>query len=471
MVKKNIELFVKWYISNREGKGVNYLANTYKNNTAIFIEKLNEIGIEFEKSYFINPFEVDLNNISIDSLDLISVKLKERSIEFENYNKKNSNGIPRAILGAKNYLRFLNEIVFRKEELFSPHTKFPYKRDFIQYLQEEENYTTGSSNSYASYVASANKTILKGRFERDFFEIVNECVNKFDDCGIEDLLDLAISIVLKEGDDKNKSKYKSGLLEYKYFLMFSIKNGSLPENIEVLENQNQVETDSEMHFKIKKIEEEGKVDNLVYDKETLADNFTFRMISQDRLYGDVYFPIRFLKKIFYRDKDTKNYFKTMIISQIEDIRMYIDEFEFIAFKEIDTLEIDTEGNVFLTHNNIRSRLFTEDGYSGLKIPLTSFSLRNIVIDHVKPMKEILTENITNLSALLEITNKFKSHGGLKGSGKELQKSFNTVGNQFIDDEIFSLEEVYRIKYDLDFIDNHIKLQLMDWKENLRKNKK
>lgn len=107
-MKNQLVNFIDWYLNlkdNEENKSDYY----FTNNRDKFIEKMNSYSVEFAMAYGFNPFECPKNSIGtiIEKIESVLYPIKNK--EFEEFNQKQSNGIPRAILGKKNYLKFLAE--------------------------------------------------------------------------------------------------------------------------------------------------------------------------------------------------------------------------------------------------------------------------------------------------------------------------------------------------------------------------
>lgn len=97
--------FAKWLLSNAPDSYNQYLGDTMQS----VIERLDEIST-FYPNY--NFFEVDLKNLNqkIQKIRfMFSVKERQKYPKFLEYDKFHSNGIPKAILGKNNYLKFLKE--------------------------------------------------------------------------------------------------------------------------------------------------------------------------------------------------------------------------------------------------------------------------------------------------------------------------------------------------------------------------
>ncbi|MBC5833505.1 hypothetical protein G6N05_01265 [Flavobacterium sp. F372] len=484
MIKK----FIHWYVINNQNKNSNYLKNNFKNDVLLFEEKLEEISNEFYSNYLINPFEIDVDNSNEIELkiNIIKSKLAIKAKGFVQYNKKFGNGIPNALLSKNNYLRFLTELLILKEEKIE-FSNFFLRKEFINYLINEESFTVGSAKSYASYVSSAIKNTLNDNLKIDFFGKIEEhFINSNNSDEIEDLLNLCISIIHKKTINENKSKYKSGLSEYKSFLIslkFDIDLCSIYTSSEVFSKLNLIEktecidlkinlgenNSDDLGLVIREITDENEFIDFEIDKVSLISNFKMRMITQDRLYGDVYFPIRFLKKIFYQKNENKVFFDKFILNQIEEIKIFTSNSgEFILLKNIEGISIKKDKVYVETlenkHRLVYTELAIENQYDILSVP----TLRKIAIDHVVPMKSLLLDFKDKLNGLYNLTELLKSKGITK-SGKESIKQLAKIGNEIIDSDLLLDDEINLIKEDFTFLKDKLELQLMCAKSNLEKN--
>ena len=96
--------FATWLLNNAPESYSNFLGNSIDS----IIEKLNEIDAFFQEK---SLFEVNENNIQ-ENITYVKSKIgrdgRKNNPAFENYDSKRGSGIPKAILGKKNYLKFLN---------------------------------------------------------------------------------------------------------------------------------------------------------------------------------------------------------------------------------------------------------------------------------------------------------------------------------------------------------------------------
>lgn len=99
------EEFAGWLLKNAPESYSNFLGNSIEN----VIEKLNEIDAFFKEK---SLFEINENNIQ-ENITYVKSKIerngRKNNPAFEIYDSKNGSGIPKAIIGKKNYLKFLQE--------------------------------------------------------------------------------------------------------------------------------------------------------------------------------------------------------------------------------------------------------------------------------------------------------------------------------------------------------------------------
>lgn len=126
------EEFASWLLVNAPTSYNYYLGNSVSS----VITRLDEI-----KSFFpnINFFQVNVAKVSelIQSIKfLFSTKERVRHPEFVEYDKLNSNGIPKAVMGKNNYLKFLKERFNLKKE--SRFTWVPTFEEISNYLIDKK---------------------------------------------------------------------------------------------------------------------------------------------------------------------------------------------------------------------------------------------------------------------------------------------------------------------------------------------
>ncbi|ARV12011.1 hypothetical protein BTO09_06470 [Gilvibacter sp. SZ-19] len=108
------EEFAQWLLENAPESYSYYLGNSI----ASVVQRLNEIEAYFpNQSFFeVNPQKVDefIREVQFT----FSKKERNKYPDFIDYDNHHSNGIPKAIMGKKNYVRFLNEKLGEDEKPF-----------------------------------------------------------------------------------------------------------------------------------------------------------------------------------------------------------------------------------------------------------------------------------------------------------------------------------------------------------------
>jgi hypothetical protein len=329
-MKNLIINFVDWYLETNEGKTANFFAKFFKSDRDIFIANLSEYAVEFAMAYGYNPFQVDREN-----LEALKTDLYKKSTSFYTFSESKSNHMPRAILGEKNYLQFLNGL-----------------------------------NTEKATAESLKKPLIRK-------QATNIC-----------------------------------------------------------------------HYR----------------KEELKKIFTFRLITQDRYYEFLYYPISVLKKLFY-NYDRKEFFDNWIDKQIDNIAVYTGQTGKLLFGDVNTLDINDKGSVLI---NGKFKLHTAVAGKDAKEEISTNTLQNIVIDHVVPFEKVLFALKGQLPALQTIHNVLENINKGRISNRD---DLNNAGNYMISNVEFSRQELDNLEKDLNLILGKIQLQLMDRYENLYKRNK
>jgi 5-methylcytosine-specific restriction endonuclease McrBC GTP-binding regulatory subunit McrB len=106
--------FIDWMVANVSGG--NYFEKQFKSNRERFENEINEYELKYKESFNSELFIVSTSNIS-SNINLISDNLYNTSTSFSEYSKNLATGRPKAILGEKNYLKFLNETYLNSKNM------------------------------------------------------------------------------------------------------------------------------------------------------------------------------------------------------------------------------------------------------------------------------------------------------------------------------------------------------------------
>lgn len=259
--------------------------------------------------------------------------------------------------------------------------------------------------------------------------------------------------------------YRTGLKRYMDFVCSLLDEEAQPASAEA-EEETPTATDC-LSETIRAIRPDNasKTSADWYDLEALKKNFTLRLITQDRCYGDVYFPIRLLKTLFGQQRADKAFFQQWINQTLEQIQLHTDKGSF-RLKEVKELSIQTDGQVqVVLKSGITYTLYTAQADGQGFHPIRTTLLRHIVIDHITPMQVLLARLADQLPALRAVTRMMQQVYGGKVNPLDIIAVKNAVLKRK-QTELTSL--IPALKDELRLIQPHTELQLMDRKENSQK---
>lgn len=360
---------------------------------------------------------------------------------------------------------------------------FLLREEFKVWLTTIGQFPLPSAKSYLSYVAGADKTfiissdIIEG--ETNLFELLKVHVESGDTFGMDNAIINIINELYEKNIDKKLNtpistigKWRSALFQYREFLYDYIEtkidtieeeNKITEENnvIENFEDFNLIETSSEDSETI--IVGLEEMSDFVYSKNDLYKNFRFRIITQDRFYNQIFYPIRFIKRFLY-SRGEKQFIDQWVENLLDNIEVHLDNHK-IKLKEITELSISNR-KVFVKHDGISKQVFTKLSDNIKLAPFNVKQLSKIAIDHEKPLFHIMLENMENLKTFDEITVELKKHLSGTVNPKKLKLAYNIVLNS----DIINHLNIENLKKELDFLSSKTNLQLMDSGENGSKNK-
>jgi hypothetical protein len=323
--------------------------------------------------------------------------------------------------------------------------RFFKESNFYNWLIDNNITNEASANSYCSYVNSVNSEL---HFNDEVLKISNNQTSKIYSEMIEEIL----QVLSAKGFDKKINKaertignWKSGIRNYGEFLV----------------NNFQVEQENIVNDEITNKSLLINYETL-YTKQDLYNNFTFRLITQDRFSGSIYFPISFIKMIFYKT-DNRNYFDGWIKNILDNTVIHLENIE-LKLKQISNLYIGDEG-VKMELKNKYYRVYTKHSNNIDKSPFDTKELRGIALDHSKPMSQIMNELKDELFELQKITVKIISK--LK-KRKISRPVLSDISKELISEMYLNKIDINQLKIEMDLISENSNLQLMDTRYNFKK---
>lgn len=350
-----------------------------------------------------------------------------------------------------------------------------FKDDFERYLIDKELFEVNSAKSYSSYVTSAlrDRTIC---IDTDtFFDIIETNKEHHKIKFLIKFIDNVLVFYHKENIEKEIevpqktiSNWKSGLKKYRDYLecklldleqdftntIESIHAGDSP-SIELLQ------------FKSANSIPQGSSSVAIYSKKELIDIFIFRILTQDRCYDHICFPIRLIKRILYKCGQRKA-FDAIILKAINEIEVHVGSGKVLILKDIDELRIDGRSK----HTTVVSGGVTHDVYTpihnGKNTLMRVGSISQISIDHKIPMYDIMTGLIGKLPNIGKLCNTMRAMAGGNLSTSKMRDLYDDI---LEDSNICDKAFVAGLLRELEIIFDKMDLQLMDLSHNSSKGKK
>ncbi len=338
--------------------------------------------------------------------------------------------------------------------------KILLEEEFKDWIISTAELSENSVISYVSYLSSINKLILDLSKEHDLFYYLDIHVNNGNIDKIEKIYNDVIHYLSIKGIDnklnlteKTLKNYKSGLNNYYNFLIDYI------DEIEIIDNS----PITEEKFNI--INEEDRKSEYKLTKEYSA--FISRLRTQDRFYDNIFYPIRFISRIFRQHKQTKK-LKKWFDNAIGAITILTKEKE-ILFNDVSEFKIKDgqlfaicKGNEYLAYTRLADETTPP-------IPFKINDLNDISLDHYNSMFNIMNDNIERLPIIVEITNELKKY--IKGNTTytKLRDISHSKKHEELNNFISTID-TNKLLDELNIISSKTKLELMDRTENTKKGK-
>lgn len=328
----------------------------------------------------------------------------------------------------------------------------------------QEGLNERSANSYLSYIKRLDKDLFPEIMDEDFFMLLKEFLEKSPEKAIE-LMERVQSAIRQERKKKNPvmpqktfDNCHSAFVKYMEFVNLLIDADIRKQTEE---------------YKDEEISEVPQLEDghVLFDYNVLLSKFRWRLATQDRLTGNdekVFYPIRLLQRIFSVNDEDKKFMDDWFTRSLYYIDVLTDEGKF-KFQDIGTIDIDTNnGKVSIIMDDGSSATLLTRTANGEIVPMNVKSLPDISIDHSPAIHHILLDKADKLTGLAKLTAVIKDY--IKTNKIEQSECSASV----LCSDIFKQKErelvalVPELKQDLVLIQNYINLELMDRRENTRK---
>ena len=355
-------------------------------------------------------------------------------------------------------------------------TKILFKDEFKEWLIISKICKQTSADSYASYISGVNgqfdidglsmcERIEKYHYEGDPFKINQLIIDLVGELYREDICEIT------GRPQRTINNWRSALLQYTEFFFYytvdaeSVNWETKPDEEVVEITMNVIPENALPYLDTKK---KSRTRKYKYPSKDLMKNFKFRIITQDRFYGEIFFPISYIKRLMFQNNDGE-YFNKWLENQLDDMIIFClnETHKFSDISEL-TIHVSKESKeVYITVNKEQKLIYFPSSNENKLIPFESKSLKNIAIDHVISMKSILNDNVMFLPQLKLITFHLKAIAGNKATAKEYKSAGSVLFNSEASKEI----NIEFLKTELELIKTLTKFQLMDKIENIKKGAK
>lgn len=352
-------------------------------------------------------------------------------------------------------------------------SEFLLKDEFKKWLIETEKTSEASAKSYLSYVSGADKLISisnkKNSEKFNLFAMLQAEFKKQDAKTIEETIFFVIDELSRKNAEevfgrpkKTLQNYKSGLYSYLEFLLeqsYPIDN-SRGDEIETIESQI---GDLHIFTDTGKSSSEKNVVK-VHSKNDLIKNFSLRIKTQDRFYEDIFFPIRFITRVFSMNNE-RTIFKNWLNHLLNSIAIFL-EVNSTTFAEITSLTISND-RVYIADRGIEKIVYTKLSDNKTLVPFDIKTLNKIAIDHDRSLFDVMNANLSHLPTILQITSELKKHIQGKVTYQKLSKASHSDKL----DGFIKTVNTQNLLRELELIASQTNLQLMDSSQNTSKGKK
>jgi hypothetical protein len=289
------------------------------------------------------------------------------------------------------------------------------KKEFGDWLDEYDVMST--QNSIASYKSYVNQ--LRNGYNEDFgvgkFETI---VSVYQSKSENDILKFYTKIVHFINDQKRIQKKKwtdigSGFYQFDDFLRDKfdcddLESGKVSEitykKIEPVTKKTKPENIPEKESKVVS----GDISEEFTQKE-LMRTFKSRLKTQSRYYPniDMLFPARLINDIFHKNKD--NAFDTWMQNGLANMRVLSKNATFLFSFVRKICLLQNKCIIVVLNDGYKFELYTYKGDGKTRAPLQTLDKRDISVDHIISLAEIMQQNKNSLPAFKEMTEKFHEY--------------------------------------------------------------
>lgn len=211
---------------------------------------------------------------------------------------------------------------------------------------------------------------------------------------------------------------------------------------------------------------EARVVIATYTHNELARAFMGRLKTQSRYYPrfKLLFPPRLLTKMFKRCR--RNAWIEWLKNDLAEMRILSRNAFTVSFSDTKQFEFCEDGTVIVTRNDgTIFEMMTRTAEGGIQKEYATRGLRDVSIDHVVPLENILRQNKDQLKGLSELTSLFFEFNKNVGANIDPRAEREWVNEFFERHREYLDTDNMRSKIEQDLVILEMEYELMDTREN------
>ena len=344
-------------------------------------------------------------------------------------------------------------------------------QEFHQWLIDEAKLTKNSADQYKVYIKKLCAEVDK-EFGTGWFESLPLDPQKW--VSISAFIEKRVRAA--KGDRKSWNDWRSAFHRFEEFLEIIDVWDIQSKEDDLKKEPTQTRAISVPSCVIEKsVKNDANDENeeiiATYNHEELVHRFRSRLTTQNRYYPvfNLLFPTRLLTRIFKRSRP--NLWEQWLKKGIENIGILTGNGDKVLFSEVAGFEFLRNGIVIVIKRDGETlKMMTRTANGSIREERTECGLRDVSIDHVKPLENVLRENKGSFVGLNKLTTLFQKFNH-ENSGKFKERAERTWVNIFFKNyrdvlDTKSMRDDF-VEHDL-MILNELEYELMDQRENARR---
>ncbi len=357
--------------------------------------------------------------------------------------------------------------------------------EFGKWFVTTQGYPEATTKSYCIYIAAADRSLeiyQEGSNKKsNLLAVLDFEVQNGNSERVEEIIDDANDELSKDKIEKKLNKslkyiqnWKSALVAYKEFLhdymedeiIYEAPAGKTNKNSDKTSKEKAVPGKSTAGLTVGKsylIGNKKDTDvSYVHPYPDLYKRFHFRIITQDRHYEEIYYPISFIKRLLYL-KNERIFLDKWVKELLNKVTVHVEGGQ-VTLNQVAALKIDNgKVHVEMKNGDVKMTL-TKKADNKTLVPLSVGKLKKITLDHDTSLQQIMLGNLAKLATFQEISRELKKYNGPEMNAKLYKK----VSGLVLKSNFIERVNIENLKEEMLLISSLTHLQLMDSLENTKK---